>query len=57
MEKDSYKEYKHTRNLGFLAVEMFKVVTCLAPTIINNLFPLKERNIYLGNAAIGNAKI
>ena len=36
----------HTRNLPFLAVEMFKVVKGLAPTIINDLFPLKETNNY-----------
>ena len=36
----------HTRNLRFLAVGMFKVVKGLAPTIINDLFPLKEANNY-----------
>ena len=36
----------HTRNLRFLAVEMFKVVKGLARTIINNLFPLKKTNNY-----------
>ena len=36
----------HTWNLRFLAVEMFKVVKALAPTIINDLFPLKETNSY-----------
>ena len=36
----------HTRNLRFLVVEMFKVVKGLAPTIINDLFPLKETNNY-----------
>ena len=43
LEKDSYVSM-HTRNLRFLAVEMFKVVKGLAPTIINDLFPLKETN-------------
>ena len=36
----------HARNLRFLAVEMFKVVKGLAPTIINDLFPLKETSNY-----------
>ena len=36
----------YTRNLRFLAVEMFKVAKGLAPTIINDLFPLKETNNY-----------
>ena len=45
MEKDSSVSI-HTRNLRFLAVEMFKVVKGLAPTIINDLFPLKETNNY-----------
>ena len=36
----------HTRNLGFLAEEIFKVVKRLAPTNINNIFPLKETNNY-----------
>ena len=36
----------HTRNLRFLAVEMFKVAKGLAPTIINDLFPLKGTNNY-----------
>ena len=36
----------HTRNLRFLPVEMFKVVKGLAPTIINDLFSLKEKNNY-----------
>ena len=31
-----------TRNLRFLAVEMFKGVNSLVTTIINDLFPLKE---------------
>ena len=31
----------YTRNLRFLAVEVFKVAKGLAPTIINDLFPLK----------------
>ena len=43
LEKDSSVSI-HTRNLRFLAVEMFKVVKGLAPTIINDLFPLKETN-------------
>ena len=29
----------HTRNLRFLALEMFKVAKGLAPTIINDFFP------------------
>ena len=45
LEKDSSVSI-HTRNLCFLAVEMFKVVKGLAPTIINDLFPLKETNNY-----------
>ena len=45
LEKDSSVSI-HTRNLRFLAVEMFKVVKSLAPTIINDLFPLKETNNY-----------
>ena len=45
LEKDSSVSI-HTRNLRFLAVEMFKVVKGLAPTIINDLFPLKETNNY-----------
>ena len=36
----------HTRNLHFLAVEMFKVVKGLPATIINDLFSLKETNNY-----------
>ena len=43
MKKDSSVSM-HTRNLCFLVVEMFKVVKGLAPTIINDLFPLKETN-------------
>ena len=63
LEKDSSVSM-HTRNLSFLAVEMFKVAKGLAPTIIQDLFPLKETNNYkhiifrtksLGNAAIRNA--
>ena len=45
LEKDNSGSM-HTRNLRFLAVEMFKVVKGLAPTIINDLFPLKETNNY-----------
>ena len=45
LEKDSSVSI-HTRNLCFLAVEMFKVVKGLVPTIINDLFPLKETNNY-----------
>ena len=45
LEKDSSVSI-HTRNLRFLAVEMFKVVKGLAPTIINDLFPLKEADNY-----------
>ena len=45
LEKDSSVSI-HTRNLRFLTVEMFKVVKSLAPTIINDLFPLKETNNY-----------
>ena len=44
-EKDSSVSM-YTRNLDFLAVEMFKVFKGLAPTIINALFPLKETNNY-----------
>ena len=36
----------HTRYFCFLAVEMFKVVKGLSPTIINDLFLLKETNNY-----------
>ena len=43
LEKDNSVSI-HTRNLRFLAVEMYKVVKGLAPTIINDLFPLKETN-------------
>ena len=43
LEKDSSVPI-HTKNLRFLAVEMFKVVKGLAPTIINDLFLLKETN-------------
>ena len=32
----------YTRNLSFLAEEMFKVVKGLAPTIINDLFPFNR---------------
>ena len=45
LEKDSSVSI-HARNLRFLAVEMFKVVKGLAPTIINDLLPLKETNNY-----------
>ena len=45
LEKDSSVSI-HTRNLRFLAVEMFKVNKGLAPTIVNDLFPLKEMNNY-----------
>ena len=45
LEKDSSVSI-HTRNLRFLAVEMFKVVNGLEPAIINDLFPLKETNNY-----------
>ena len=45
LEKDSSVSI-HTRNLRFLVVEMFKVVQDIAPTIINDLFPLKERGNY-----------
>ena len=49
LEKDS-SVHLHTRNLRFLAVEMFKVVQGLAPTIINDLFSLKEtNNLNMGN--------
>ena len=34
----------HTRNLRFLAVEMFRDVKGLAPAINKDLFPLKETN-------------
>ena len=34
----------NTRNLRFLALEMFKVVEGLAPTIANDLFSLRETN-------------
>ena len=36
----------HTRNLRFLALEMFKVAKGLAPTIINDFFPWKETKNY-----------
>ena len=36
----------HTRNLCFLAVDMFKVVKDLAQKIMNDLFSLKETNKY-----------
>ena len=36
----------HTTNLCFLAVEIFQVVKCLAPTIMNDLFPLKKTTQY-----------
>ena len=45
LEKDSSVSI-HIRNLRFLAVEMFKVAKGLAPTIINDLFLLKETNNY-----------
>ena len=45
LEKDSSASM-HTRNLRFLAIEMFTVVKGLAPTIINDLLPLKESNNY-----------
>ena len=41
LEKDSFASI-HTRNLRFLAAEMFKVFKGLEPAIINDLFPLKE---------------
>ena len=45
MEKDSSVSI-NTRNLCFLAVEMFKVIKGLVPTIINDLFSLKVMNKY-----------
>ena len=45
LEKDSSVSI-HTKNLCFLAVELFKVVKGLAPTIVNDLFPLKETSNY-----------
>ena len=45
LRKDSSASM-HTRNLRFLAIEIFTVVKGLAPTIINDLFPLKETNNY-----------
>ena len=45
LEKDSSVSI-YTRNLCFLAVEMFKVIKGIAPTITNNLFDLKETNNY-----------
>ena len=46
LEKDSPVSI-HTRNLlRFLAVEMFKVIKGLVPTIIDGLLPLKETNNY-----------
>ena len=45
LEKDSSVSI-HKRNLCLLTVEMFQVVKRLAPTIINDLFPLKETNSY-----------
>ena len=45
LEKDSSVSI-HTRNLRLLAIEMFKVNKDLAPTIINDLFPLKETSNY-----------
>ena len=45
LEKDSSVSM-HTRNLLFHAVEIVRVVKGLAPTIINDLFPLKETNNY-----------
>ena len=45
LEEDSSVSM-HTRNFRFLAVEMFKVVEGLAPTIFNDLLPLKETNNY-----------
>ena len=45
LEKDSSVSI-NTRNLCFLAVEMFKVIKGLVPTIINDLFPLKVMNKY-----------
>ena len=45
MEKD-HSVSVHTRNVCFLAVEMFKVVEGLVPTIINDLLPLKETDSY-----------
>ena len=45
LEKDSSVSI-HASNLRFFAVEMFKVVKGLAPTIINDLFSLKETNNY-----------
>ena len=35
----------HKRNI-FLVVEIFKVVKGLAPTVINDLFPLRQTNNY-----------
>ena len=43
LEKDSPVSI-NTRNLCFLAVEMFKVIKGFVPTIINDLFPLKVMN-------------
>ena len=34
----------HTRNLRFLALEMSKAVEGLTPTIVNDLFSLRETN-------------
>ena len=45
LEKDSSASMC-TRNLRFLAIEMFAIVKGLAPTIINDLFPLKATNNY-----------
>ena len=36
----------HTKNLRFIAVEMFKVAKTYAPKIFSDLFPLKEQNNY-----------
>ena len=45
LEKDSSVSI-YTRNLRFLAVDMFKVVKGPLRTIINDLFPLKKTNNY-----------
>ena len=36
----------HERNIQALATEMFKVFNVISPSIIKDVFPLKESNIY-----------
>ena len=47
----------HERNIQALATEMFKVFNGISPSIIKNVFPLKESNIYCSKFPFKTRKV